>query len=81
VTGVPADATSDNRNSTDITTQSTTFAQIVMVSKQGNPPTEVTSSWLLHYGMFFWSKIFFPLLKFWVTQNFTTIKTSWNTND
>jgi hypothetical protein len=24
---------------------------------------------------------FFSLLKFWVTQNFITIKTSWNTND
>jgi hypothetical protein len=24
---------------------------------------------------------FFCLLKFWVTQNFLTIKTSWNTND
>jgi hypothetical protein len=30
-------------------------------------------------GFFF---LFFPpLLKSWVTQNFITIKTSWNTND
>jgi hypothetical protein len=24
---------------------------------------------------------FFSLLKSWITQNFITIKTSWNTND
>jgi hypothetical protein len=33
----------------------------------------------LNYAWF--EDIFFSLLQSWVTQNFITIKTSWNTND